>query len=193
MSPLLWFSCMSLTYSVREPCTSTQLELRLQRHDSHNTEHAGIIESFHELSALRVSEPQQSNLNETDLSPSSNDSCNSRSSYESGFYNSLSRSNSPINEPPELNSPAFENHSLAELMVSSFHPFSVSFHKPILSWKSRAFSTWINRRWLSSNSNKNINRARPISTLKASWNSCKCFRPIKCFTNSSSINSCSST
>lgn len=49
----------------------------------------------------------------------SNDSSNSRSSFESGFYNTLSRSNSPlINDSQELGSPTFENRSLVELMVS---------------------------------------------------------------------------
>lgn len=48
---------------------------------------------------------------------SSNDSSNSRSSLESGFFHNLSRSNSPI-EPIELGSPNFENRSLVELMVS---------------------------------------------------------------------------
>jgi cytoplasmic polyadenylation element-binding protein len=49
----------------------------------------------------------------------SNDSTNSRSSYESGFYNNLSRSNSPLgNESQDLGSPTFENRSLSDLMVS---------------------------------------------------------------------------
>lgn len=54
---------------------------------------------------------------------SSNDSSNSRSSYESGFYNNLSRSNSPLgNEPQDLGSPTYENRSLSELMVKPSNP-----------------------------------------------------------------------
>lgn len=53
------------------------------------------------------------------LTSFSNDSINSRSSFESGFYNNLSRSQSPI-DTQDLGSPTYENRSLAELMVSAF-------------------------------------------------------------------------
>lgn len=106
--------------AVRQSLIATQLELRLQRHHTDFTEHAWIVEGFSELTALWVNFLSFVILNVINYFKFfSNDSSNSRSSFESGFYNNLSRSNSPlVTEQQDLPSPTFENRSLADLMVS---------------------------------------------------------------------------
>ena len=120
----------------------------------------------------------------------SNDSSNSRSSYESGFYNNLSRSNSPLgNEPQELGSPNYENRSLSDLMVN----LQLS-RIPTLNLFNflRTFSTWINRRNHSSSNKKlsTVNKSNKlISILRPRSSSCRHSRRSRFSSNNSSCSS----
>lgn len=105
--------------TVWQPLAATQLELRLQCHHTNNSQHTGLVESISELAALRVRLPASAEVFPHLIAQfMSRNESNSRSSYESGFYNSLSRSNSPVNDSHDMSSPSFENRSLADLMVS---------------------------------------------------------------------------